>query len=259
MRSTGRVNGLAWSALLVATAAAWAVTIARAGGMPAAAGTMGQDVVGFLGLWTAMMTAMMLPSVAPVAALYLRSIRTQAVGARVGLRGSGFVAGYLVAWTAVGLAAYALTGLAGSLVEQAPRVAPWVAAGLLLAAGLYQLTPLKERCLAHCRSPISLLMHVGAYRGRLRDLHAGLYHGAYCVGCCWGLMVVLIAVGLMNLVAMVALAVVILLEKTWRHGVGFGFAVGAALIVFALLVPWHPTLVPGLTAREMGGMPAKMP
>ena len=117
---------------------------------------------------------------------------------------------------------------------------------MLVACGVYQASPLKYRCLSHCRSPLGFLMHFGNFRGPLRDLRVGLYHGGYCLGCCWGLMVVMIAVGVMNLVWMAGLAAVIFLEKTWRHGERLGIAVGVALIVLAFVVPWYPAPLPGL-------------
>jgi len=89
-------------------------------------------------------------------------------------------------------------------------------------------------------------LHVSGYKGRLRDVRVGMYHGVYCVGCCWGLMVVLIAVGVMNLAWMAALTVVIFLEKTWKYGPALSRITGVALIVFALFVPSHPELLPGL-------------
>lgn len=218
-----------------------------------------QDLGAFLGFWTLMMAAMMLPSVAPAATLYLRVMQASAAAPILAVRMAGFVAGYLGIWAAVGLAAFSLDGGAGWLIDRAPQSVPWIGAGVLALVGLYQLTPLKERCLAHCRSPLSLLMHFGTFSGPLRDLRVGLYHGAYCVGCCWGLMAVLIAVGLMNLPAMAALAGVIFLEKIWRYGKQFGLAVGFALIVLAVVVPSHPTLVPGLSDRGMTTMPSTMP
>jgi predicted metal-binding membrane protein len=123
---------------------------------------------------------------------------------------------------------------------------------VLAIAGIYQLTPVKDRCLAHCRSPLSLLVHVGGYRGRLRDVRAGLYHGGYCVGCCWALMMALIALGVMDLRWMVAFATVIVLEKLWRYGKALSYAVGIGLLVLAVLAPSHPELIPGLHAA--GGM-----
>jgi predicted metal-binding membrane protein len=223
-------------------------------------GTMGRGFGGFIAFWTAMMAAMMLPSVAPVGSVYLRTIRHRTTGALRALRVASLVAGYLGAWALFGALAFAAAWGAGRLASDAPGVAPWVAAAVLAAGGIYQLTPLKDRCLSHCRSPLGFLLHFGNYRGRLRDARTGFYHGGYCVGCCWGLMVVLIAVGVMNLAWMAGLAAVIFLEKTWRHGKVLALVVGVALVVYACFVPWYPGLAPGLhlgdtmaPAMQMGG------
>jgi len=123
---------------------------------------------------------------------------------------------------------------------------------------VYQLTRLKASCLSHCRSPIGLLLHVGNYRGRLRDVRAGIFHGGYCLGCCWALFAVLVAVGVMNLAWMAGLAAIVLLEKTWRHGEILRMAVGVALVVYACLIPVFPELAPGLV-DSTGGAPATEP
>jgi len=94
--------------------------------------------------------------------------------------------------------AYGLAWLAGWLTGKHPGAAHILAVATFAACGVYQLSRLKDRCLAHCRSPLGLLLHYGSYRGKLRDLRAGVHHGAYCLGCCWGLMVILVAVGVMN-------------------------------------------------------------
>ena len=235
-----------WLALFAAAALAWVLTVQSAMGMPPGPGTMGLGFVGFLLLWTLMMAAMMLPSVAPTVSLYLRSLRGNASGLGLVLRSTGLVVGYLAIWALFGVLAFVAAWAGSMLGAEAPKAAPWVAALLLAAAGIYQLTPLKDRCLRHCRSPLGFLLHFGSYHGRLRDLRAGFYHGAYCVGCCWGLMVVLITVGVMNLPWMVGLAAVIFVEKTWRYGKTFSVAFGIALIAFACFVPWHASLVPGL-------------
>jgi predicted metal-binding membrane protein len=249
-----RVPGVT-AAILLLAAVAWLVVIRQASGMTSAPGTMGFHLLGFLALWTVMMAAMMLPAVAPVGAMYSRVIERQSSPAVRRWRVGGLVAGYLLAWAGFGLLAFAVADLAGRFAERHPRPAEWIGAGVLAVAGIYQLTPVKDRCLAHCRSPLSLLMHVGSYRGPLRDVKAGLYHGGYCVGCCWALMAALIALGVMDLRWMIALASVIVLEKLWRHGRALSYAVGVGLIVLAVLAPSHPELIPGLhAAGGMGGM-----
>jgi predicted metal-binding membrane protein len=226
--------------------AAWVVTIWYAAGMPAAPGTMGLGVLGFVGLWTVMMAAMMLPSVHPVVSLYLHRLRSEPSPRRRTLRTTGLVAGYLTTWSAAGLVAFGLARAGDELARRSPGAAPWVGAGALVAAGLYQLTPAKDFCLGHCRSPVSFLLHYGNVKGRARDFQVGVRHGAFCVGCCWGLMVVLLVVGIMSLGWMAAIAGGVLLEKTWRHGIALSKVLGVALLAFALLVPAHPELLPGL-------------
>jgi predicted metal-binding membrane protein len=93
----------------------------------------------------------------------------------------------------------------------------------------------------HCRSPLSLLLHYGAYRGRLRDVRAGAHHGAYCLGCCWSLMALFVVVGVTNLAARVVLA-----EKLWVHGEVLARLVGVAALALAVAVIWVPALAPGL-------------
>jgi predicted metal-binding membrane protein len=133
-------------------------------------------------------------------------------------------------------------------------------AGTALAAvvfavnGVYQLTPLKDRCLARCRSPIGLMLRYTSYPGPSRDLRAGAHHGAFCLGCCWSLMVLLAAFGVMNLWAMVALTAVITTEKLAPAGHLVARAVGVASIALAVAVFWFPSLAPGLTGSGTTGM-----
>lgn len=244
-------NRVALAALVGCALVAWYVTIVSFAGMPAGPGTMGLGLAGFLAAWTLMMAAMMLPALAPLTSMYLRSIRSAGSRFARTARTVALVVGYLLAWAAFGVLAYGAALLGAKLSTDSPELAPWVGAALIVAAGIYQLTPLKDFCLRHCRSPMAFLLHVSGYRGRLRDVRVGLYHGAYCIGCCWGLMVVLIVVGVMNLVWMAALTAAILLEKTWKHGRIVSRATGALLIVFACFVPAFPWLLPGLYTAPM--------
>ena len=231
--------------LLVAAAASWAVVAVEAGGMESAPGTMGLSAAAFLALWTVMMAAMMLPGLAAIGALYAGE------GPGTATRAAGLVTGYLIAWAAFGLLALLASTAAARLADRTDSAAAWVAGSLLVAAGAYQLSPLKDRCLAVCRSPFHLLMRAGAYRGPLRHVRAGLYHGAYCVGCCWSLMLALLVLGVMDLRWMAVFAAAIVLEKVWRHGRKVAFAMGVALVVLGLLAPWHPGIVPGLHDAPM--------
>jgi len=243
---TGPRPGLAAreaAVLLILAAGAWAATVTIARGMSGMTGTMGLGLAAFVAIWTLMMAAMMLPSVAPAAALYARTVQSHRT-----VRLAGMVAGYLAVWAAAGLPAYGLARMTGSLTSQHPSAAHVLAVVTFAVAGAYQLSPLKDRCLAHCRSPLALLLHYGSYRGRSRDLRVGVHHGGYCLGCCWGLMVILITVGVMNLVAMVGLAALVLTEKTWRWGVTAGRIAGVALLALAVAAIWLPWLAPGLHA-----------
>jgi predicted metal-binding membrane protein len=227
--------------VLIVAAGAWAGTVLLARGMTGMTGTMGLGLAAFVPVWTLMMAAMMLPSVTPLASLYARTVRSNRP-ARI----AGLVAGYLAVWAVVGLPAFGLAWLAGRVTGTYPSAAHVLAVAVFAAGGIYQLSPLKDRCLAHCRSPIALLLHYGSYRGRSRDLRAGAHHGAYCLGCCGALMVILIAVGVMNVAAMVGLAAVVLVEKTWRWGAVAGRVFGVAALGLAVAIIWLPWLAPGL-------------
>jgi len=206
-------------------------------------GTMGLGLAAFVPVWTLMMAAMMLPSVTPTATLYAKTMqRNRAV------RIAGLVAGYLAVWAAAGLPAYGLAWLTGWLTGRHPSAAHVMAVAVFAVCGIYQLSSLKDRCLAHCRSPLGLLLHYGTYRGRLRDLRVGAHHGGYCLGCCWALMVILIAVGVMNVAAMVVLAAVVLTEKISPRGPAISRLAGAAALALAVAIIWLPWLAPGLHA-----------
>jgi predicted metal-binding membrane protein len=245
--SPGRHSSPAlWAGLLVVAAFAWVLLIRQSPGMPASmAGTW--LVFGeFLLLWFVMMAAMMLPSVAPVASMYLTVLRNRRNGTAAA-HAAALVTGYLLAWAGFGVAAFGILRALGKLAPMGMNMAPsrlavWSAAIALAVAGVYQFTPLKARCLRHCRSPLGFLLHFGSYAGRLRDVRVGAYHGGYCVGCCWSLMLVLVAVGVMNMAWMAGLTAVVFMEKVWRSGEAFGYAVGGALILTGLLLPWLPPM-----------------
>jgi predicted metal-binding membrane protein len=189
-------------------------------------------------MWTVMMALMMLPSAAPAIALYGGLVRKHAErgGAlpAVGI----FVAGYLLAWTAFSAAATLVQAALQHFMlldDMMTSSSPGLSACLLAAAGLYQLTPLKDRCLAKCREPVAFFMtHWRA--GAAGALRMGIRHGSYCVGCCAVLMLLLFAVGVMNLAWVAALAGFVLVEKLLPAGRLAGRFAGVALIVLAFVL-----------------------
>jgi predicted metal-binding membrane protein len=239
------------SLLLLAAAAAWAGVAVIARDMGSMPGTMGLGLGAFVAVWSLMMAAMMLPSVTPFVSLYARTFTADRTA-----RTAALAVGYLVVWSAAALPAYGLAWLADRSVAGHPDAATALAVVIFASCGVYQLTPVKDRCLARCRSPLGFMLHLGSYRGRARDLRAGVYHGAFCLACCWALMALLVAFGLMNVVAMVALAAVVLVEKAGPSARRFSQALGVASLVLATLVVFNPHLAPGLEAARhtMGSM-----
>lgn len=253
-------------ALVALAVAAWALTGVRMAGMDEGPGSDLGTLGFYLTSWVVMMAAMMFPSVAPLVAVYAglqRSRRAKSMAAPAGAT-SLLVAGYLVVWTAAGLAAFGLFEVGRALFGDAlawDGGGRWVAAGVLLAAAAYEFTPLKNACLTRCRGPLSFILQ--SWRdGRPGALRMGIEHGAWCVGCCWALMAALFALGVMSIAWMVLVALLIAIEKLlpWR-GVATG-AVATVLVVLAVGVAAAPDRVPALTvpAGDDAGpaMPAHM-
>jgi predicted metal-binding membrane protein len=229
--------------LLALTAAAWWSTADRMAGMDAGPGTDLGALGWFLGVWVVMMAAMMFPSVAPTVALYATMTRRRAPD-----RPLVFATGYLIIWSAAGLGAYSLFELGRRIIggDLAWHTGGrWFAAGILLAAALYELTPLKDVCLAKCRSPVGFLL--GGWReGRIGALEMGAKHGAWCLGCCWALMAGLFALGVMSLTWMAMFAALIALQKLlpWNRALVWGTS--ALLVVLAAALLLAPNAIPGL-------------
>jgi predicted metal-binding membrane protein len=189
------------------------VALALAGWVASALAMQGMaSMASFLWLWVAMSAAMMLPSVVPAASL----------AASLGRSGAAFVGGYFAVWAVTGVAAFEATqGLMGAGSR--------IAAGAIVAAAVYQLSPLKDACLRRCRSPLGLLVRRGAFR-------AGLEHGVVCLGCCWALMLALLALGAGSLFWMGAVAAAIFVEKVTSVGARASAPVALALLGAAIWV-----------------------
>ena len=201
--------------------------------MSPAAWTPGYAVLMFF-MWWIMMMAMMLPSAAPMILLFALFNRKQREKGAPYVPTGIFAAGYLLVWGAFSVVAVAAqwglerSGLLSSMMASTSVI---LGAGLLIAAGIYQLTPLKHACLRHCRSPIFFISH--HWRpGELGALRMGIEHGAFCTGCCWFLMALLFYGGVMNLYWIVGLALFVLLEKTIPAGHWLGGLAGLLLIAW---------------------------
>jgi predicted metal-binding membrane protein len=213
---------------------------------PPAMDTMDMDTTGwslaglaaFVVAWAVMMAAMMLPAVAPML-LFYRMVAGNAMPGGTAYAATWLlVAGYLLVWTAVGVAVYALPRLGADIASRAgmsgsEQTAALLMSAVLILAGLYQFTPWKHACLRHCQSPFGFVM--GHWRnGWLGALRMGVVHGAYCLGCCWALFAVLVAAGVMSLAWMLLLTLVVFAEKVLPYGKQTAMAVGALLIVLGV-------------------------
>lgn len=208
---------------------------------PAAEEDHGMSLPVFLTGWVVMMAAMMFPAVIPVVLLVSRWSRSQA---QPPYRLAAFVGGYLLVWGAAGAVYFAAIDVIDSRFPSGPDGVR-LAAAMLLLAGVYQLTPLKEVCLTACRSPMGFLMTHGSRmsRGSIGYLEVGARHGLFCLGCCWMLMLILVLLGVMNLFWMAVIAGVIFLEKVVPAGPALARFAGAAVIACGAALLISPALV----------------
>ena len=236
--------------LLIGAVIAWTVTDDRMSGMDAGPATDLGELGWFLGIWVVMMAAMMFPSIWPMVLMYARVQEGRHARGREVPAGAMplFVAGYLITWGTAGVVAYGLIEIGESLNLDFlawGEAGQYVAGGVLIAAAIYQLTPLKDVCLTKCRNPLSFILHSWK-PGRLGALRMGIEHGAWCVGCCWALMAALFALGVMSIGWMALIAAFIALEKLlpWKAVANRGIAV--MLVVLGLAVAIVPEDIPGL-------------
>ncbi len=201
------------------------------------------SVAAFLVAWLAMMAAMMFPAIAPVVRLYGRA----AAAGRVAPL-PVFVTGYIAVWTALGLPAYVgWRALMGPVADGRAWTGRFAGA-VLIGAALWQLTPLKAACLSHCRSPMSFFMRFGGSVARpLGALRMGATHGLYCVGCCWALMAVVVAMGTMSLLWMAGLTLLIFLEKNARHPERVANAAAVVFVALGAVLILYPSNLTAVT------------
>lgn len=226
-------------ALLLCAAAAWVITIRQAGSM----GMGGVAMLGgglFLTTWLVMMVAMMFPTVAPITLAFASVTRSRGEGY---VPTAIFVLGYLAVWAAAGLVPLAVLQAAGQLWMTPPSWLPRAGGAVVVLAGIYQFSPLKNACLGACRSPLGFVMTHDFGGGAPAAARAGAWHGLYCLGCCWALMAVLAVIGLMNIVWMAVIAAIFFIEKNVRRGELLPRVVGAACIAGGLAIVIWPVLL----------------
>ena len=214
--------------------------------MPGMGPTMGAAAPLFMAIWIVMMIAMMFPTAAPIILAF------HAVQARKRERGEAFVAtwvfvaSYLFVWSASGLVAYAGAVTAEMIASRAALSAVQsarIGGGLLIVAGLYQLSPWKYVCLTKCRTPMSFI--ITSWRDGLGGaVRMGVEHGLYCLGCCWLLFVILFPLGIMNVAAMAVITLVVFAEKSFPWGERIARAAAAVLVAYGVLVIFVPRLLP---------------
>jgi predicted metal-binding membrane protein len=243
-----RVTLVTYVVLLLVTAAAWIQILSSAMQADDMAGmsmplapTLAEGAL-YVAAWTVMMAAMMLPSAAPMIGLYAATQRNEGSAlvrlARVAL----FALTYLWLWALTGVPTYLASVALGAITAQALA---YVVAGLLVAAGLFQLSPLKQVCLRSCRSPVGFLL--GRWRSGWRGgLAMGWAHAAYCLGCCWALMAVLVVAGAMGLAWVLLIAAAVAAEKLLPRGEWIARAIGVALVLLGAAVAVRPDLAVAL-------------
>ena len=246
-----RSTVLLYVVLLVVAAAAWAHVLWMALTDDMAGMDMELDLGWLSGLayvvaWTIMMAAMMLPSALPMIALYAATHRPEIGGRARPVPVALFTLVYLGLWGASGVPIY-LASVALSRLGATPRA--YAVAAMLIVAGLFQLSALKQVCLRHCRSPLGLFLAHGraGWRG---GLALGWSHAVYCLGCCWALMLVLVVAGAMGLAWVLLVAVVVAAEKLLPRGEWTARVAGLALVALGVAVAFRPVLA--ATLRGVG-------
>jgi len=220
------------AALLACAAVAWLITIRQAGSM----GTGGVRMMSaglFLITWLVMMVAMMFPSVAPMTLAFASVTRSRGEGY---LPTAAFVLGYILVWAVSGLVPLAVLQALDHIWMTPPSWLPRLGGAVIVIAGIYQFTPLKDTCLGACRSPLGFILTHDFGGGPPAAVRAGTSHGLYCLGCCWALMAVLAVLGLMNIAWMALFAAIFFIEKNVRFGEVVPRLVGAACIIGGLVI-----------------------
>jgi predicted metal-binding membrane protein len=256
-----RERNLILGSLLGLAAAAWALLIWQAAMTDDEMSlTMGLSAPLWVALWIAMMVAIMFPTAAPMIMMFARIYAKKAGRGQPFVPTWVFAGSYLLIWSVVGVLAYGAAVAGDALADESAWVmdnAPRIGGGLLIAAGVYQLSPLKYVCLNKCRSPMSFILNSwrDGYGGTFR---MGIEHGAYCLGCCWLLFAILFPLGMMNIAVLALITLLIFAEKSTPIGRQVASVAAVALILYGTVVVFVPDALPmtmsDSQAMEMGDM-----
>lgn len=244
----GRERNAILGTLLMLSAACWAVVAWQwytADGSDMGL-TMGMAAPLFLALWVAMMVAMMFPTAAPMILMFARIQKGKSARGQTSVPAWIFVGAYLAVWVAFGVAGYAAAIGAERLADRSMWLmdaAPRIGGGVLIAAGLYQLSPLKDVCLSKCRTPMQFVLTSwrDGYGGAWR---MGIEHGVYCLGCCWMLFVILFPLGIMNVAAMALITLLIFAEKSSPLSRAAVIVAAAGLVAYGAFILFVPDALP---------------
>jgi predicted metal-binding membrane protein len=208
--------------------------------------TMDMSAPLYIGLWAAMMVAIMFPTAAPMILTFARVQAGRRERGQVFVPAWLFTGSYIALWSATGLLAYGVAVGGDALAETSSWLmtnAARIGGVLLVAAGIYQLTPLKTVCLSKCRTPMSFIL--GSWRdGKAGAVRMGLEHGVYCLGCCWMLFAILFPLGMMNVAAMAVITAVIYAEKVFSWGRRIAQGAAIVLVAYGFLVILVPDALP---------------
>ena len=252
-------RALILASLLALAAAAWGVLIWQSAVMDDDMSlTMGMGAPLFIALWVAMMVAIMYPTAAPMIMMFAKIHDGRKARGQTFVPAWVFAASYMLLWSATGVVAYALAVAGDELADQSAWItdnAGRLGGGLLIAAGAYQLTPLKEICLSRCRTPAGFLMN--SWRDGLGgSFRMGLEHGTFCLGCCWLLFLILFPLGMMNIAFLALIAALIFAEKVLPFSRHIAYAAGGALVVYGAVVVFTPDALPMVMSdSQMESMP----
>jgi len=247
--------------LLAIAAAAWALLAWQSAAMDEEMSlTMGLSPLVFIALWFAMMVAIMFPTAAPMILMFARVHNRRREEGRNFVPTWVFASSYLLIWAAAGLAAYGAAVLGDELAGQSMWLmdnAARIGGGVIIAAGLYQLSPLKRACLGKCRTPLGFIL--GSWRdGVGGSFRMGLEHGVYCLGCCWLLFAILFPLGMMNIAVLALITLLIFAEKSTPFGRHVAALAAVALIAYGILVVFVPDALPMMmddsASMDAGGM-----